>query len=132
LRELAQSLASPYWRVEAREARAGVIYMNASDEMNPLRVTQTADFLEKVVSRKWVITEHNPFQNAIASLRWETKRCTKKPHDTELMDLLDAAFRVAGFPKGFAMQLESFKKIESCERETRKTARRKLLHGRPR
>jgi hypothetical protein len=68
LRELARSLASPYSRVEARD-RAGVIYMQASDELNLLRFTKAADFLEKVSSWKWVITEHNPRQNAIASLR---------------------------------------------------------------
>jgi hypothetical protein len=132
LRELARSLASPNSRVETRDPRAEVIYMKASDEMNPLRFMETADFLEKVSSWKWVITEHNPRQNAIASLRWEIKWRTKKPHDTELADLLDATFRAGGFKEGFHMTFESLKKTETIERETRKAARRKLLCDRPR
>ena len=132
LRELARSLASPYSSVEARDPRAEVFYMEASDELTPLRFMEAADFLEKVSSWKWVITEHNPLQNAIASLRWETEWRTKKPHDTELADLLDAAFRAGGFKEGFQMQFESLKKTETYEKETRKAARRKLLHGRPR
>ncbi len=135
LRELARPLASPYSRVEARDPRARVIYMGAPDEMNPWRLTETADFPEKVLelfSWKWVIAEHNPRQNAIASLRWEIKWRTKKPHDTELADLLDAAFRAGGFKEGFHMEFESLKKTETTERETRKAARRKLLSDRPR
>ncbi len=131
LRELARSLAQPYLRVEARD-RAGVIHMQLSDEIHPVRLMETADFLERVFSFRWVITEHNPRQNAIASLRWEIKSRAKKPHDTELIDLLDAAFRAAGFKEGFRMQFESLKKTETAERETRKAARRKLLHDRPR
>jgi hypothetical protein len=61
---------------------------------------ETADFLEKVSGRKWVVAEHNPRQNAIASLRCEIRQRTKKPHDRELADLLDAAFRAAGFREG--------------------------------
>lgn len=132
LRELARSLASPYSSVEARDPHARVIYMGASDEMNPSRFMETANFLEKVLSWKWVITEHNPRQNAVALLRWEIDWRTEKPHDTELADLLDAAFRAGGFKEGFQMQFESLKKTETYERETRKAARRKLLHGRPR
>jgi hypothetical protein len=132
LRELARCLATANLRVEARDRRTGVIHLGASDEMNPLRFMEIADFLEKVFSWRWVITEHNPRQNAIASLRWEIKSRTKKPHDTELIDLLDAAFRAAGFKEGFQMQSESLKKTETAERETRKAARRKLLHDRPR
>jgi hypothetical protein len=130
LRELARSLESPYSRVEARDRKS--IYMKASDEMKSLRFIETADFLEKVLSKKWVITEHNPRQNAIASLRWEIKWRTKKSHDTELADLLDATFRAGGFNEGFHMTFESLKKTETIERETRKAARRKLLHDHPR
>ena len=132
LRELARSLASPDSRVEARDLRAKVIYTKASDELNFLHFKKAADFLEQVFSWEWVITEHNPRQNAIASLRWEIKWRTKKPHDREPADLLDAAFRAGGFKEGFQMQFESLKKTETYERETRKAARRKLLHGRPR
>ena len=130
LRELSRSLASPYSHVEAYDPRAQVIYMRASDEMNLLRFTKTADFLEKVSSWKWVIAEHNPRQNTIASLRWEIKRRTKKSHDKELADLLDAAFRAGGFKEGSHMTSESLKKTETTERETRKAARRKLLSDR--
>jgi hypothetical protein len=129
LRELARSLESPYSRVEAGDRKS--IYMKASDEMKPLRFMETADFLEKVLSKKWVITEHNPRQNAIASLRWEIRWRTKKSHDTVLVDLLDATFRAGGFKEGFRMTVESLKKTETIERETRKAARRKLLHDRP-
>jgi hypothetical protein len=132
LRQLARSLASPYSRVEARDPRGKVIYMQASDELNPSLFTKAADFLEKVSSWKWVITEHNPRQNAIAYLRWEIKSRTKKPHDRQLADLLDATFRAAGFKEGFYMTFESLKKTETIERETRKAARRKLLSVRPR
>jgi hypothetical protein len=132
LHELARSLASPYSSVEARDPCNKVIYTNASDELDTLRFVKAAEFLEKVLSWRWVITEHNPRQNAVASLRWEIKWRTKKPHDTELADLLDAAFRAGGLKQGFQMQIESVKKTETCERETRKAARRKLLHERPR
>jgi hypothetical protein len=131
LRQLARSLRSPFSRIEASD-RAGVIYMQASDEMDPVRLIKTADFLEKVSSWKWVITEHNPRQNTIAYLRWEIKSRTKEPHDTELADLLDATFRAAGFKEGFHMTFESLKKTETIERETRKAARRKLRCDRPR
>jgi hypothetical protein len=131
LRQLARSLASPYSRVEASD-RDGVIYMQASDEMDPVRLMETADFLERVFSWKWVITEHNPRQNTIAYLRWEIKSRTKKPQDTELATLLDATFRAAGFKEEFRMTFESLKKTETIERETRKAARRKLLRDRPR
>jgi hypothetical protein len=130
LRELARSVESPYSSVEARDRR--FIYTKASDEMKPQRFMETADFLEKVHSKKWVITEHNPCQNAIADLRWEIKWRTKKSHDKELTDLLDAAFRAGGFKEGFHMTLESLRKTETIERETRKAARRKLLRDRSR
>ena len=132
LLELARGLTSPYSHVEARDPRAGVIYTEGSDELDPRNFLKAAEFLEKVLSRKWVITEHNPLQNAIASLRWEIKWRTKKPHDKEIVDLLDAAFRAAGFKKGFQMQFESLKKAEKFERETRKAGRRKLMLRSPR
>jgi hypothetical protein len=132
LRELSRSLTSPYSHVEAHDPRAAVIYMQASDEVSPLRFMKAADFLEKVSSWKWVIAEHNPRQNAIASLRWEIKWRTNKPHDKELADLLNGAFRAGGFKEGSHMTSESLKKTETTERETRKAARRKLLGDRPR
>lgn len=127
LRELARSLKSPYSRVEAHDPRAKVIYMRASDELNPLPFMKAADFLERVSSWKWVVAEHNPRQNVIASLRWEIRWRTKKPHDKELADLLDATFRAGGFKQGLYMTFESLKKTETTARETRIVARRKLL-----
>ena len=79
-----------------------------------------------------MIAEHNPRQNAIASIRWEIKRRTKKVHDKELADLLDATYRAGGFKEGSYITPESLKKTQTTERETRKAARRKLLRDRPR
>jgi|SRR5580704_3649689 hypothetical protein len=130
LRELARSLESPYSSVESRDRK--YIYTKASHEMNPVRFKETADFLEQIVSKKWVITEHNPRQNAIADLRWEIKSRTKKSRDKELADLLDATFRACGFNEGFHVTVEFLKKTETIERETRKAARRKLQPDDPR
>jgi hypothetical protein len=114
------------------QPRAKVMYMQSSDEMDLVHFRKTVDFLEKASSWKWVITEHNPRQNAIASVRWEIKQRTKKPHDKELIDLLDATFRAGGFKEGFYVTSGSLKKVETVERGTRKAARRKLLSKRPR
>lgn len=130
LRELARSVECPYSNVEAWDGR--YVYTKASDEINPRRFREAADVLEKLFSKTWVITEHNPPQYAIADLRWEIKSRTKKSHDRELTDLLDAVFRAGGFKQGFQMTFEALKKTEIMERETRKAARRKLLRNRPR
>lgn len=131
LRELSRSLASPHCHVEAYDPRERIIYMKPSNEMSPLLFTEAVNCLEKMRSWKWVIAEHNPRQHAIASLRWEIRWRTRKPHDKELADLLDATFRACGLKESSYMASESLKKTETTERETRKAARRKLLGGRP-
>lgn len=130
LRELGNSLTLPFSRVEAYDARARVMYFPPSDELRPSSFLQATELLERVWSWRWVVTEQNPLVATIALLRWEIRRRTKKPHDRELIDLLDAAYRAAGFREGFPIELESFKKVERQERESRMAASRKLRQNR--
>jgi hypothetical protein len=126
LREMAQAILSPYTSVEAHDPRVRVIHINNPEVMVPHEFVATAAFLERTFSLRWAVTHHNPYQNVIASLRWEARARMEHPHDHELIDLIDAAFRVAG-KDGFPMGLDAFKKVLAHEQATRVAGRRKLL-----
>jgi len=126
MRELEQALTNGYSRVEAYHRGKKITHSLPSPDFPLSSFRQTVEFLEQVTSCKWVVIEHNPLQNKVATLRWATKWRTKKAHDKELHDLIDAGFRAAGFREGFSMEFESFKKVEVAERDTRQAGRRKL------
>jgi hypothetical protein len=77
-------------------------------------------------NRNWAIIQFNPYKYTIALVRWAVRVHTGSPHDKELIDLIDAAYRAAG-KDGFHMELDAFKKIEIHDRDTRMAGRRKLL-----
>ena len=119
-------MLSPYTIVEAHDHRARVLYVNNPEVMVPGDFVATAAFIERIFSLRWAVTHHNPFQNVVASLRWQARRRTGHPHDRELIDVFDAAFRAAG-KDGFPMELGAFKKVLAHEQATRVAGRRKLL-----
>lgn len=131
LSELSKMLVTPYVRFEAHDLKAGIIYIQNLEGVDLRRATEVADFLKRVTSVRWTITEHNPRQNAIASVRWQIRHSTGKARDRELMDLLDAVFRAAGTKETLGISWDSLKKSDTNERETRTAARRKLLKGSP-
>jgi len=101
-------------------------------ETPPKNLEAAADLLEKVLSLRWAIAEHNPQQNEIASLRWEVRFRTGQAHDTALVDLLNVVFEAAGCREGFRMEYSALKKILRNEANTRMALRRKVRHPRSR
>ena len=130
LREIADGLADQYTSVEAYNPREGSIYMKPGIEGDFPNFRELADSLERVGRCRWAVTEHNPRQNAIAGLLWETKNRTGKLREVEVADLLDAVFRAAG--KKFTFPLESLRKALDREKATRMAGRRKLRKSSPR
>jgi hypothetical protein len=114
--------------VEARDPHERTTYMGGAKEIAPARLRDVADAIEDLALRKrWVLTRHNPQQNAIASLRWTVRERCGRPMDDEILDLLDAAFRAAGKESGVPFTVEALKKVETTERKTRVSGRKKLL-----
>jgi hypothetical protein len=126
LREMARATQETYANVEVHDKRKHILYGTLAEEIRHPRLEEAANVVEWVFTKRWVVTHHNPRQNAIASLLWEIRFRTKKPHYQELIDLIDAAFRAAG-RNGFPMELEALKKVESHDHDTRVAARRKLI-----
>jgi hypothetical protein len=124
LRELAQATEDPYCDVGAHDKRKRTVYGKAA--ITARHWIKVVEFLDIVFSRKWVIVQFNPLKYTIALVRWAVRVHTREPHDKELIDLIDAAYRAAG-KDGFHMPLETFKKIEIHDRDTRKAGSRKLL-----
>ncbi len=113
-------------RIEARDTRERVIYMDGAPEISPKRLRATADVIEDLALRKrWVVTRHNPRQNNVAGLRWTVRQKCGTPMDEAILNLLDAAFRAAG-KGGVPYDQEALKKLETTERKIRMNARRKL------
>jgi hypothetical protein len=95
-------------------------------ETPPARILEASDLLQKILSRRWAVAEHNPQQIAIAELRWEIRDRTGQVHDTALGDLLSAVFRAAGREEAFRLEYSALKRVLRNEENTRKAARRKL------
>src|SRR5579884_2196185 len=68
--KLCELLAIPYQSFEAHDPIERTIHINNLEGVDLRRVAETANFVRKVTSVRWVFTEHNPRQNAIASIRW--------------------------------------------------------------
>jgi hypothetical protein len=126
LRELARATEDTYSNVEAHDKRNHILFGKFNDRIRPPRLEEAASFLEWVFSKRWVVIQHNPYKNAISWLRWYVIYYTGAPHDRELIDLLDAAFRAAG-KGGFPLELETFKKLGFQDEDTDITGRRRLL-----
>jgi hypothetical protein len=128
LNELVAAFGSPYGRLEAYDRQARVFHMKPSlDRETPVTaLKQAADLLQKILSLRWAVAEHNPRQNEIASLRWEIRFRTGQPHDTELVDLLNVVFEAAGFKDGFRMDYAALKKLLKNETNTRMALRKKV------
>jgi hypothetical protein len=113
-------------RIETRDIRQRVIYMNGAHEIDPARLRSVANAIEDLaLHKRWVVTRHNSQQNAIAELRWTVRHRCGKPMDSALLSLLDAAFRAAG-EKGVRLDQDALKKVENTECKTRMKARQKL------
>ena len=126
LREVAQAREDRYSNVEAHDKRIHTLYGRAYPEIQAKRFEETADFLEWVFTKRWAVTQFNPLNSAIYEIRCAFNCCAGAPHDKELIDLLDAAFRAAEKP-GFPLQLDSLIKLGHQISRTRLTGRRRLL-----
>ena len=109
LREMALAIQQTYTQVEVHDRRKHILYTKASETIRHPALELTANHLEWIFSKRWLVTQHNPFTFTIAAIRWQARIITGKAHDKELIDLIDAAFRATG-RAGFPMELEAFKK----------------------
>lgn len=134
LRELVRAFGTPSWRLETYDPRTRVFHMKPSLEREtpPKALEEAAALLERILSLRWAVAEHNPQQNEIASLRWEVRFRTGQAHDTELVDLLNVVFEAAGCRDGFRKEYSALKKILRNEANTRLALRRKVRQARTR
>jgi hypothetical protein len=123
LREMGEMTDNPYVEVQARDEH-GTTYSGRGVLRQLLKSGQLADSLEEALGCRWVLTEANAQQNALATLNWEVKRRTKKLYDRQLSDVLDAVFRAAG--NEFSKSHDTFRKSLDHELQVRKASLRKF------
>jgi hypothetical protein len=123
LREMGKMTANPDVVVEARDEH-GTTYSGRGVLRQLLKSGQLADSLEKALGCRWVLTEANVQQNALATLRWEVKWRAKKSYDRQLSDVLDAVFRAAG--EKYSESHDTFRKSLDHELQVRKASLRKF------
>jgi hypothetical protein len=122
LREISEMAAKPYSEVQAHDGN-GITYFGTGAVRDVLKSGQLAGSLEKALGCRWVLTESNAQQNALASLSWEVKERTGKLHDRQLADVLDAVFRAAG--KKFSESHDTIRKSLDHELHVRQAGLRK-------
>jgi hypothetical protein len=124
LREVAEVAAKPYCEVQARDDH-GITYFGRGAVKELLKSGQLPNSLERVLECRWVVTEANARQNALATLCWEVKKRTGRLHDRQLFDVLYAVFEAAG--KTFPFKsLDAIRKILDHELHVRQAASRKF------
>lgn len=87
---------------------------------------KAATTLEHFLYWDYVVRNLNPRNALIAELRCTIRERTGKPHDSELIVLLDAAFRAAGHKEGFYISPSALDRIEKREKESRVKATRRF------
>lgn len=125
LREMAQAAAEDPWSVVEARSPEGLIRIGRMAIKELLHSGALVDSLEQALACRWVITQHNPRQNAIAVLGYEIKERTGRLHEVEMFDLLDAVFEAAGKKSPF-YSTDTLGKSLQHEMQVRKSGRRKL------
>jgi hypothetical protein len=87
---------------------------------------QAAELIGKFISWDWFTRDKNPRHAVIAELRGTIRSRTGKPHDAELIALIDAAFRAAEAEDEFYPDSNHLDRIEKLEKEGRVKATGRL------
>jgi len=120
LRDFARQCADPF--LEKRP----ILPADLPSNENPADfANRVASLVETFLSWDWYIRERNPRNVLIASLRWEIKSRTRKPHDRELSTIIDAAYRAAGLDE-VNLDNTTLDQIERRETVCRVKATRRL------
>ena len=123
LRRLAENIDDPFCEVRIVGTRDHLLEEIVGWARD---VTNTADFLETLLSWGWYTRFLNSRNHAIAVLRWQIRERTSAPHDRDLGILIDAAFRAAGRKEGLYLDATTLDRIEKRETEGRVSATRRL------
>jgi hypothetical protein len=87
---------------------------------------KTATMLEHFLSWDYCVRNLNPRHAVIAELRHTIRQKTGRPHDRELNDLMDSAFRAAGSKKDCYIDSTTLERIEKRQRESRVKAHQRI------
>jgi len=123
LRQFAAKVASPF---------AVVTVLGAKDCLDPDKGISRDDLLkaatavEHFLSWDYCVRNLNPRHAVIAELRWTIRQRTGRPHDSELNDLMDSAFRAAGSKKDSYIDSTTLERVEKRQRESRVKAHQRI------
>jgi hypothetical protein len=126
LRELTLAARDDYSNLEAHDKRNAWVFGKAFKDLHPRKLEEMTNFLDWVFSMRWLIIHHNPRKLEIYEIREDFVDNTGKPHDAQILDLLDAAFRAASKPN-FKLEIDDLKKIGSEIHRTEGVGARRLV-----
>ena len=87
---------------------------------------KAATMVEHFLSWDYCVRNLNPRHAVIAELRWTIRQKTGRPHDRELNDLMDSAFRAAGSKEDCYIDSTALERIEKRQRESRVKAHQRI------
>jgi hypothetical protein len=87
---------------------------------------KAATMVEHFLSWDYSVRNLNPRNAVIAELRWTIRQRTGRPHDRELNDLIDSAFRAAGSEEDCYIDSTALDRIEKRELESRTKANKRI------
>ena len=119
----AQLNASPFSEVEISGVRDYPVSKTESLRDDLLKAATT---LEHFLFWDYSVRDLNRRDAVIAELRWTIRERTGRPHDRELIVLIDAAFRAAGHKEGCYIGPTALDRIERREKESRVKATRRI------
>jgi hypothetical protein len=123
LRQFAAKVASPF---------AVLTVLGAKDCLDPDKgisrddLLKAATVVEHFLSWDYCVRNLNPRHAVIAELRWTIRQRTGRPHDRELNDLMDSAFRAAGSKKDSYIDSTTLERVEKRQRESRVKAHQRI------
>lgn len=97
-----------------------------STSSSPDDLLKAATTLENFLSWDYCVRNLNPRHAVIAELRWTIRQRTGRPHDNELNDLMDSAFRAAGCKEDCYIDSTTLERIEKRQRESRVKAHQRI------
>jgi hypothetical protein len=125
LRRFAENLNSPFVEMRSFGLRDHPIQSVDSLRQNFLNAAST---VEHFLSCDHYVRRRNPQNTLIASLRWEIRYRTGRPHDRELGVLINAAYRAAGYKQGCYIDSTTLDRIEKRDKESRVKATRRTRY----
>lgn len=126
LRELDDAVKDDYSNLQAHDKSGPWVFGKAYEYIQPPKLEETANFLAWLFSMRWLFVHYNPRKLQIYEIRMDFIERTGRPHDVQILDLLDAAFRAAGQPN-FKLVVDDLKKVGNEIHRTDWVSARRLI-----